>query len=180
MDLRAPIAGMSLTKEPGNAPWEQPPLYNTPEEALGFYFQKLENGEIVDDLMFSLEQEFPLEVLVDSMTSVGVMEGYHSVDVKTLISPVLHEHLKTLAETLDVVFIEFAGPSKEEKLKEKDKKRTIIMLEKSLGGPPTKITPEVQAQAKEEMAETPLQDNPAEEAMEGPSMEASPLIKRRV
>lgn len=173
MDLRAPIAGMSLTKEPGNAPWEQPPLYNTPEEALGFYFQKLEDAELVDDLMFSLEQEFPLEVLVDSMTSVGVMEGYHSVDVKTLISPVIHEHLKTLAETLDIPIVEFAGPSKEDKIKEKDKKRTIIMLEKSLGGPPTETTPEIQAQADEEMAEPASQDNPTEEAAE------APLIKRR-
>lgn len=174
MDLRAPIAGMSLTKEPGNAPWEQPPLYNTPEEALGFYFQKMENAEIVDDLMFSLENDFPLEILVDSMTSVGVMEGYHSVDVKTLISPVLHEHLKTLAETLDIEIIEFAGPSKEEKVKEKDKKRTVVMLEKSLGGPPAKISPEVQAQADEEMGEAPSQDTPEEEVVE------APLIKRRM
>ena len=177
MDLRAPIAGMSLTKEPGNAPWEQPALYNTPEEALGFYFQKLENGEIVDDIMFSLENDFPLEILVDSMTSVGVMEGYHSVDVKTLISPVLHEHLKTLAETLDITFVEFAGPSQEDKIKEKDKKRTLVMLEKGLGGPPAKISPEVQAQADEEMAEPASQNNPVEETAE---MGASPLINRRV
>lgn len=172
MNLRAPIAGMSLTKEPGNAPWEQPALYNTPEEALAFYFQKLENAEIVDDIMFSLEQDFPLEILVDSMTSVGVMEGYHSVDVKTLISPVLHEHLKTLADTLEISFVEFAGPSQEEKLKDKDKKRTIIMLEKSLGGPPTKIGASAQAQAAEELGEA----APTEEVGKMPP---APLIKRR-
>lgn len=172
MNLRAPIAGMSLTKEPGNAPWEQPALYNTPEEALAFYFQKLENAEIVDDIMFSLEQDFPLEILVDSMTSVGVMEGYHSVDVKTLISPVLHEHLKTLADTLEISFVEFAGPSQEEKLKDKDKKRTIIMLEKSLGGPPVKIGASAQAQASEEMGEIASTGEAGE-------MPPTPLIKRR-
>jgi len=174
MDLRAPIAGMSLTKEPGNAPWEQPPLYNTPEEALGFYFQRMENEEVLDDLMFSLEHGFPLDVMIDSMTSVGVMEGYHSVDVKVLISPVLHEHLKILAETLDIPLTEFAGPSKEEKLKEKDKKRTLVMLEKSLAGAPSEVSSEMQAQAKEELSEAPSQDNPIEEVAEGP-----PLIKRR-
>lgn len=169
MQLTAPIAGMSLTKEPGNAPWEQPALYNTPEEALAFYFQRLENAEIVDDIMFSLEQDFPLEILVDSMTSVGVMEGYHSVDVKLLISPVLHEHLKTLADTLGISFVEFAGPSQEEKLKDKDKKRTLIMLEKSLSGPPIKISANAQAQAAEELGET----------TKSGQMEVSPLIKRR-
>lgn len=171
MNLRAPIAGMSLTKEPGNAPWEQPPLHNTPEEALGFYFQRLENEDVLDDLMFSLEQGFPLNTMVDSMTSFGVMEGYHSVDVKTLISPVLHEHLKILAETLDISITEFSGPTKDEKLKEKDKKRTLIMLEKSLEGASTEVAPEMQAQAKEELSE----DNPVEESAEGPS----PLVKRR-
>lgn len=173
MDLRAPIAGMSLTKAPGNSPWEQPPLYNTPEEALGFYFQKLEKPEVVDDLMFSLEHNFPLDVLVDSMTSVGVMEGYHTVDIKVLISPVLHEHLKTLAETLGIKFKEFAGPSDEQKLKEKDKQRTIVKLEQALGGPPSPISPEIAAQAKQEMSDS-TQETPQEDATD------QPLIKRRM
>ena len=176
MDLRAPIAGMSLTKTPGNAPWEQPPLYNTPEEALGFYFQRMSNPDTLDDLMFSLEHGFPLDVLVDSMTSVGVMEGYHSVDVKVLISPVLHQHLKILTDTLNIPIKEFAGPSKEDKLKEKDKQRTLVMLEKDLGGgTPTEVSPEMQTQAKEELAEAPSQDNPAEESVETPP----PLVQRR-
>lgn len=165
MSLRAPIPGMSLTKEPGNSPWEQPPLYSTPEEALGFYFQKMENDEKMDDILFTLEQGFPLETLVDSMTSVGVMEGYHTVDVKVLISPVLHEHIRLLAETLGIDIVEEAGPSKEARIKERDKKRVAILLDKALSGP-TEVTPEIQAQATEEMTETPA--------------EPQPLIKRRV
>lgn len=166
MNLRAPIPGMSLTKEPGNSPWEQPPLYSTPEEALGFYFQKLEDEGRVDDILFALEQGFPLETLVDSMTSVGVMEGYHTVDVKVIISPIIHEHIRILAETVGITVKEEAGPSKEDRVKEKDKKRIAIMLEKALSGP-VEVTPEVQAQAEEELA------------TEEPTA-PEPLIKRRM
>lgn len=170
MNLRAAIPGMSLTKEPGNSPWEQPPLHSTPEEALGFYFQKLEDEDILDDILFTLEQGFPLETLVDSMTSVGVMEGYHTVDVKVLVSPIIHEHLRILAETVGIEIVEQAGPSKEARMKEKDKKRIGILLQKALEGP-VEITPEVQEEASEAL----------EEAGEGEeSMAPTPLIKRRV
>ena len=163
MQFKAPIPGMSLTKEPGNAPWEQPSLYSTPEEALGFYFQKLENEDTLDDILFVLENGFPLETLIESMTSAGVMEGYHTVDVKVIISPVLHEHLRLLAETLDIDIVEEAGPSKEEKGKARDKERVKILLKKALSTDEP-VSPEMQEQA-EEALEGPA-DNPEEEALE--------------
>lgn len=166
MKFTAPIPGMSLTKEPGNSPWEQPPLYNTPEEVLGFYFQKLEDEDTLDDILFALEQGFPLETLVDSMTSVGVMEGFHTVDVKTIVSPILHEHLRMLAETVDITIVEDAGPSKEDKMKERDKKRFTILLEKAMNSP-EEVTPSVQAEATEAVAGG------------GEAVASSPLIKRR-
>lgn len=164
----APIPGMSLTKEPGNAPWEQPPLYNKPEEALAFYLKRMEDEENLDDLLFLLEQGMPLSALVDSMTSFGVMEGYHSIDVKTLISPVLHEHIKILAETVDIAVVEDTGPTKEQRMKEKDKKRVSFLLSKALDEPETveelaSDVPEAQEMLSEE-PEQPLQE---------------PLIKRR-
>ena len=87
MQFMAPIPGQSLTTEPGNAPYEQPPLYAEPEKALAFYLQKLDDEEFIDDLMFILEQGMPVETFVNSLTSTGVMEGYHTFDVKVLIAP---------------------------------------------------------------------------------------------
>lgn len=130
MDKRfmAPIPGQSLTREKGNAPWEQPPMYARPEEALAFYMEKLSNEDVLDDSLFLLEQGFPLETLIDSMTSYGVMEGYHTFDTKVLVSPVLHEHIKALCEGADIEIVEFVGPSKEDKLKDKEKQRLMTMI----------------------------------------------------
>lgn len=171
MELMAPIPGMSLTKEPGNAPWEQPPLYNTVEEALAFYLEKFDNEEILDDLLFSLEMGYPVEALVNFLTSHSVMEGYHSFDVKMLIAPVLHEYIMSLAEASGTKVVERVGPSKEERMAERDKKRTQAMLAKMMeeGGAPS-----------EEMVDK------AEDLLEGEDTESSdeneeeaPLIKRR-
>lgn len=163
MNFMAPIPGMSLTKEPGNAPYEQPALYSTPEEALGFYFEKLDDEEKIDDIMFALEQGFPLSTFVDSLTSVGVMEGYHTVDVKMLISPILHEYLLNLAQGAGIEVREMAGPSEAEKAKSKDEERMKILIGQALEGP-TDISEESM--------------DKAEDALEGEE-EPMPLIQRR-
>lgn len=174
MKFAAPIPGMSLTREPGNAPYEQPPLYPRPEEALGFYFERLDDEELIDDLMFTLEQGFPLSILVDSMTSTGVMEGYHTIDVKVLISPILHEYLLNLAQAAGVDVVEDAGPSKEERVKEKDKKRMAILIEKALnesGAPSEENVDKAEDMLEGETTEEPM----AEESAPAPI----PLISRR-
>jgi len=149
MKLMAPIPGMSLTKEPGNAPYEQPPLYNTAEEALGFYFQKLDNEENLDDILFALDNEVPLEALVDSMTSVGAMEGYHSIDVKLMISPPLHEYIASLADAAGISYVEEAGPSKDERSKTKEKERLKVLMQKAMEGGEEEISPENLSEATE-------------------------------
>ena len=176
MAFTAPIPGMSLTKGVGDSPWQQPPLYNTPEEALAFLFKKLSNQDVLDDIMFPLEHGFPLELIVDSLTSAGVMNGFFTVDVKVLISPVLHEHIKLLAEAIGIDVVEEAGPTNEEKVKTKDKEKIKFLVKKALETPVDPSKQEI-AEAKQEMSdagsETPQED--AGEAMP-PS---APLIKRR-
>jgi hypothetical protein len=155
MNLVSPIPGMSLTKEPGNAPYEQPPLYNTAEEALAFYFAKLDDEENLDDILFALDEGVPLEGLVDSMTSVGAMEGYHSVDVKILISPPLHEYISSLADAAGVEYVEEMGPSKEERMQTKEKERLKILMKKALESGAEPSTENV------EDAEAALEESPA-------------------
>lgn len=159
MKMTAPIPGMSLTREPGNAPYEQPPLYNTAEEALAFYMEMLNDEDKVDDVLFTLENGYPVEALVDAMTSVGVMEGYHTVDVKILVAPVLHEWFVNLATASGISFKETVGPSREERLKERDKKRTKLLLQKMMEDPETPST-ESQQEASQLMAQTPSPEEP--------------------
>lgn len=127
--LDGPIAGQSLTMEPGNSPWEQPPLYNRPEQALAFYMEKFEDEEILEETLFILEQGMPLSVLVESMTTMGVMEGVHTIDVSVLISPVIHEYLLNMSKAANIDAVEDDGPTPEQKDKEKTKKKLSILLE---------------------------------------------------
>ena len=159
--MLAPIPGMSLTKTPKNQPWEQPPKFVKKEEALAFYFERMNNPDTLDDILFTLERKVPIETIVDVMTSFGVMEGYHTPDVKVLVGPIIHEHIKMLAEALDIDAVEWAGPTDDEKKAKKDKERMKILIQEALENP----TP-----PDEDMVEE------AEEALEG---DTTPLIKRR-
>lgn len=127
-----PIAGESLTNEPGNAPWEQPPLHADPQKALVWYIQKFDDEEKVDDLIFLLDQGFPLNVLVESMLSFGVMNGIHTLDISILIGPVIHEYLKALGEAAGVTVKETDGPSKEERMAKKQRDRLAIMIQNAV------------------------------------------------
>lgn len=130
--LDGPIPGESLTREPGNAPWEQPAKFSKVEDALAHHMKRLEDPEVIEDLIFILDQQFPLEVLVDSWMTMAVMEGYQNIDVSMLIAPILHEYIKALAEVSGVTVVETDGPTESEKQSAKQKERFVVMLESAL------------------------------------------------
>ena len=66
--LNAPIPGMSLTTEPGNRPWENPPQLNTVEEAIEYYTDKLTEPEKIDYLLEALSLEVSVEAIADALT----------------------------------------------------------------------------------------------------------------
>jgi len=105
MFLSAPIAGQSLTVEPGNVPWEQPPQYTTLDEVVNFYSDKMSDPEIVLDLLDLLKRDIPILTIVNTLTKSSLMQGYHYVDVGFLVTPILVEMIKTIAELNDVTYV---------------------------------------------------------------------------
>jgi hypothetical protein len=105
MFLSAPIPGQSLTVEPGNVPWEQPPQYTTLDEVVNFYSDKMSDPEIVLDLLDLLKRDIPILTIVNTLTKSSLMQGYHYVDVGFLVTPILVEMIKTIAELNDVSYI---------------------------------------------------------------------------
>ena len=102
--LTAPIPGMSLVSEPGSYPWEQPPQFVTIDEVAQMYSEKMNNPEAIDDLMKLLEGNLPVSSIVNGMITMGIMKGYHTVDTGFLVTPVIAEIIKTLAELNDVPY----------------------------------------------------------------------------
>ena len=103
--LDAPIPGQSLTVEPGSVPWENPPQYVTLADAVGFYTEKMDDPEIILDLLDTLKRDIPILTIVNTITKASLMKGYHTVDVGFLITPILVEMIKTIAELNDVPYI---------------------------------------------------------------------------
>ena len=103
--LDAPIPGQSLTGEPGSVPWENPPQYVTLADAVGFYIDRLNNPDAILQLLDALERDIPILTIVNTFTKASLMYGYHTVDVGFLVTPVLVEMIKTIAELNDVPYI---------------------------------------------------------------------------
>lgn len=104
MFLDAPIPGMSLTVEPGSVPWEQPPQYVTLDDVASFYSDKLDNPEAIFELMSLLEKGIPILTIVNTMIKASIMKGYHTVDTGFLVTPIVVEIIKTLADLNDVSY----------------------------------------------------------------------------
>jgi len=95
--LDAPIPGQGMTAPLGDRPWQKPPRFTTPEQALEFYVNSVTQENQVDQMLDILELGVPIDTLVDTMQLGGVMEGLHSVDVGMLIAPALVEVVSQIA-----------------------------------------------------------------------------------
>jgi len=101
-ELMAPIPGMSLTSEPGNRPWEQPPQFTTMEEVAAFYSKQLTNVDRMEQIVDVLKRDVPIDVIVESMIVYGMMKGKHTIDAGMLVSPILVELIISVAEMYGV------------------------------------------------------------------------------
>jgi len=130
--FNGPIPGESLTQPPGNAPWERPPKYAEVDKALAFYMDKLEDPKALEEILFLVGQDAPIELMVDNMLLYNEMKGRHTGDVSLLIGPVIHEYLKLMADAAGVKYREFQGKTPEEKAKDKEKNDFKLLVGKQL------------------------------------------------
>ena len=87
----APIPGQSLTDEPGNYPWEHPPQYTNPEEAMAFLYDRVTEPEIVEQVIAMLDSGVPVEAIVRVMTFSGFMNGKFNADLAfVLVQPLMN------------------------------------------------------------------------------------------
>ncbi len=129
--FEAPIPGQSLTGEPKQYPWESPPELDKVEDVIKFYIDKLSSQEVMDDLFIALDEGFPLNILVKSILTTGVMEGVHSIDVSMIVAPVLHEYILGAAK-IQGVKVKERPTTKDEELSEKEKATLAASIERGL------------------------------------------------
>tara|TARA_Y100000593_G_scaffold76439_1_gene141294 strand:- start:3272 stop:3781 length:510 start_codon:yes stop_codon:yes gene_type:complete len=101
----APIPGQGMTAEPKSRPWNNPPKYNNIEEALEFYIPSISEKSVVSRLVQAMEKGIPITVLAETITSGGVMQGLHTIDVAILLNPIIIEFLKGIAENAGIKYV---------------------------------------------------------------------------
>ena len=79
------IPGQSLTAEPKNAPYENPPMYNTADEALRWHLKSLTPKRTEAGLEALELNMLSIQGLVEGLMRMAVMEGIHSIDVSLML-----------------------------------------------------------------------------------------------
>ena len=95
---------MSLTAEPGARPWQSPPQFNTVEEVSEFYIERISDPELSPQILDVIELGYPLVTLANSFTLGGVMMGKHTIDVAILVTPIITEWLRGMAEDAEIEY----------------------------------------------------------------------------
>jgi hypothetical protein len=115
------IPGQSLTAEPKNAPYENPPQMVKPEDAINWHLDRFTDYERYEALMDALQLDIDVVTITKGLLRNAVMQGRHSVDVSIIIAPVIHEFIKTTAENAGIEFDEgFDEEGRAAKRKEMD------------------------------------------------------------
>ena len=82
----SPTPGSSLTSDPQNPrAWETPPEFNTEEEALKNIFMNLTDEDNHEQLLNSLRDGNPIEMIVQVILFKGFQEGNWSPDLMLLL-----------------------------------------------------------------------------------------------
>ena len=181
--FEAPIPGQSLTSEPKLYPWETAPEIDKVGEVISFYINKLSSQETMDDLFIALDEGFPLNILVKSILTTGVMEGVHTIDVSMVVAPVLHEYILGAAR-IQGVKVKERPVTKDAQLSDKEKRALASTVERSLEMSPDEDMGKALLEEALEFvqSDTPETEQPVpEQAMEEPMPEEKPmgLMSRR-
>ena len=132
--FQGPIPGQSLTDEPRNHAWENPPEMDTMEEAVMYYIDKLSDEDSMDDLALLFDLGANIQDVTETLMIMGTMKGLHTVDVQMLAAPIVGAYIKAAMVPYGVETPETAvDPDKLRTAREKRRLDVIIAdaIEKS-------------------------------------------------
>jgi len=95
-EFNAPIPGQSLTDDPGNAKWENPPRYAEVGEVSNVLMKKIFNKRSVKNILMMLEAGIPVEGVARTIVFAGYAEGQYNPDVGVLIARIAFEAVLTI------------------------------------------------------------------------------------
>jgi len=168
----APVPGQSLVTEPKGYAWERPPQIDKVEDAMAFYMNSLGKPQIADDIFTALDEGFPLDLLIKSILTNGVMDGIHSVDISLLVHPILVELVHAKATLSGLKNIRLHAKDKNEEMNKKEKQMLVSRLQRAID---KTETPDEGTEILEETQEF-LEEKRKEEPVEAPEVQEEEAV----
>ena len=100
------IPGQSLTSEPKNATYENPPEMTNPEDAVFWHLDSLSEPDKLEALLDAMELGLDVVTLTEGILRGAVAAGRHSIDVSLIVAPIIHEFIKTTADKAGIDYEE--------------------------------------------------------------------------
>ena len=182
------IPGQSLTSEPKNSRWENPPRMVDPEEALLWHLEKLQKPKAQEAAAGMMALGIDILTLTEGVLRAAVAEGEHSIDVSLIIAPVVHEYIKGIGDAVGIDYKEGLVDEDEEELDlstvsmslHKQEARKILDEIKAEGDPDLSGLEEPEDNMEEDMPEEEPESMQAQEPQMEPQQEKpAGLMTRR-
>jgi hypothetical protein len=74
-------------------------------EVVNFYSERLSNPDLMYSILDAVKKGIPIHDIALSMAKVSVMNGKHTVDTGMIVSPVITEMIKAVADLNDVGYV---------------------------------------------------------------------------
>jgi|TARA_R110000851_G_scaffold250759_2_gene403297 hypothetical protein len=175
------IPGQSLTSEPKNSRWENPPRMVDPEESLLWHLEKLQKPKSMEAAAGMMALGIDILTLTEGVLRAAVAEGEHSIDVSLIIAPVIHEYIKGIGDAAGVDYKEgFEDDEEEIDLEQVNmslrKKEAMEILADIKGGEDIDLSGLEDSESNENMSE----EKPQVEMPEPQEEKPMGLMSRRV
>lgn len=102
--------GWTLTQPPGKWPWDRPPKYVNPDEAVSYVIDRLEDEDVHEQFVKLMFAGISIEEIVNTIGIGGFSEGYFTPDVAEIIKPPIAFYLLGVAADYQIPVKFFATP----------------------------------------------------------------------
>ena len=100
-----PVPGMAMTHELGARPWQTPAKHTTVDEVAQFYISQMQSDTFADQVTSLLETKMPITMIANSMNTVNIMEGMHSIDIGMMTMPIIMETIMLIADQQGIDYV---------------------------------------------------------------------------
>lgn len=118
--LGAAIPGQSLTANPGQFPYEKPPLVSNPRQALKALVNSISTEKASKEISSLLDAGITVETLASAFVVGGVSEGLFNPDVAEMIKPLLVGYITKIGDDKGVEDFDVLNKFPDKEMSEQD------------------------------------------------------------